>query len=186
MYAQNVMSETSIAGNDAFSNNIIEKEKKMRTIRTLICYLLAALFLLSCSKNTHHPTRYHQNRVSAEELNRLISKAGNGDKDAQFKLGDIYINGNGVPINYGEALRWYKKAALQGHADAQYSVGLMYDKGHIGIPKNNETAYVWYKLSSEQGQEDAKRNFISVENLMTTSEIERAEKEVLKLRYKIN
>lgn len=158
----------------------------MRNVSILICYLLAALFLFSCSKKTYHPTAYRQNRISAEELNRLIAQAGKGDKDSQFKLGDIYINGEGVPINYSEAMHWYKKAALQGHADAQFSVGLMYDKGHIGIPKNNENAYVWYKLSSEQGQEDAKSNFISVENLMTTSEIERAEREVAKLRDVIN
>ena len=83
-------------------------------------------------------------------------------------------------------MKWYKKAALQGHADAQFNLGLMYDKGHIGIPKNNETAYIWYKLSSEQGMEDAKRNFTSVEALMTTSEIERADSEATKLRVKIN
>ena len=127
----------------------------------------------------------HQKKISAEELSRLRTKAEQGDTVSQFKLGNIYYNGKNVPINYTEALQWYKKAALQGHADAQFNLGLMYDKGHIGIPKNNENAYIWYKFASEQGNGDAKNNFTLIESLMSTSEIERAEKEAATLRNKI-
>jgi len=158
----------------------------MRTVNGLICCLLSALIFYGCSTPAHQPTTYRQNRVSAEELNRLLAEAGKGDMESQFKLGKIHITGDGVPINYKEAFNWYEKAALQGHADAQFSLGLMYDKGHIGIPKNNERAYVWYKLSSEQGLEDAKKNFTSIENLMTTSEIERANRNLTKLRNRIS
>lgn len=115
-----------------------------------------------------------------------MASADKGDTESQFRLGNIYLNGDGVPIDYKKAFEWYEKAALRGHADAQFSLGLMYDKGHIGIPKNNVNAYAWYKLSSEQGLEDAKRNFTSVENLMTTSEIERANRKLTKLRDKIS
>jgi TPR repeat protein len=34
-----------------------------------------------------------------------------------------------VPQNYAEALRWYLKAAGQGHARAQFNVGVMYENG---------------------------------------------------------
>jgi TPR repeat protein len=157
----------------------------MRTVNIPVFYLLSALCLYSCTTHTYQPTTYQQNRVSAEELTRLLAEAGKGNMESQFELGNIYINGDGVPINYKDAFTWYEKAALQGHADAQFSLGLMYDKGHIGIPKNNENAYVWYKLASEQGLEDAQRNFTSLENLMTTSEIERANRSLTKLRDKI-
>ncbi|MBY0345945.1 MAG: SEL1-like repeat protein [Neisseriaceae bacterium] len=34
----------------------------------------------------------------------------------------MYYNGEGVEQNDAEAVRWYKKAAEQGHADAQNKV----------------------------------------------------------------
>lgn len=158
----------------------------MRKLTIIVCLLLSAVSLLGCSKKTHNPIIQHQNRLSAEELNRLLTEANQGDATAQYTLGTIYYQGESVPKNYTEALKWYTMAAEQGHADAQFSVGLMYDKGHIGVPKNNVKAYVWYKFSSEQGIEDAKSNFISIESLMTTSEIERAGKETAALRKKID
>jgi Sel1 repeat len=158
----------------------------VRKVTIIVCILLFSVSLLGCSKKTHNPIIQPQNRISTEELNRFLTKAEQGDASAQYQLGTIYYQGESVPKSYTEALRWYKKAAEQGHADAQFSLGLMYDKGHIGVPKNNGKAYIWYGLASEQGIEDAKRNFICIESLMTTSEITRAEKEAADLRKKID
>jgi len=38
----------------------------------------------------------------------------------------MYKNGKGVPQNYLKAIELYAKAADQGHASAQYNLGLMY------------------------------------------------------------
>jgi len=38
----------------------------------------------------------------------------------------MYANGQGVRHDYAEAMAWYRKAAEQGHAAAQYSLGLGY------------------------------------------------------------
>jgi len=46
--------------------------------------------------------------------------------------------------------------AEQGNIDAQWHIGLMYDKGK-GIPKDDKTAVKWYTLAAEQG--DAKAQF---------------------------
>jgi TPR repeat protein len=40
---------------------------------------------------------------------------------AQFNLGVMYSDGQGVPQNDAEAVRWYRLAAEQGHAGAQFS-----------------------------------------------------------------
>jgi TPR repeat protein len=40
-----------------------------------------------------------------------------------------------VPQDYAEAVKWYRKAADQGNAVAQYDLGVMYDKGQ-GVPQN--------------------------------------------------
>jgi len=44
---------------------------------------------------------------------RKLAKRGNAD--AQDKLGAIYANGQGVPKNYAEAVKWFRKAVEQGH-----------------------------------------------------------------------
>lgn len=41
-----------------------------------------------------------------------------GDADAQFNLGQAYKLGRGVPVDPGLAESWFRKAALQGHAQA--------------------------------------------------------------------
>ncbi len=38
---------------------------------------------------------------------------------AQYNLGDCYYNGDGVRKSYGKAVKWYRKAAEQGLAEAQ-------------------------------------------------------------------
>lgn len=45
--------------------------------------------------------------------------AAKGDADAQYNLGLIYEKGKGVPENDAVAVSWYRKAAEQGHVEAQ-------------------------------------------------------------------
>ena len=49
--------------------------------------------------------------------------AEQGDANAQYNLGNMYIYGNGVPENDTEAVKWYRLAAEQGQANAQYNLG---------------------------------------------------------------
>ncbi|GHT72265.1 hypothetical protein AGMMS49950_10680 [Endomicrobiia bacterium] len=49
----------------------------------------------------------------------LNMKAQQGDDEAQFKLGVIYLKGDGVKQDYKKAFKWYKKSAEQGNARAQ-------------------------------------------------------------------
>lgn len=41
-----------------------------------------------------------------------------GDPDAEFNLGQAYKLGRGVPTDMGQAIEWFRKAAVQGHAQA--------------------------------------------------------------------
>lgn len=56
-----------------------------------------------------------------------------------------------------EAVKWYRKAAEQGDADAQFSLALCYEKGK-GVKKDIPTAISWYEKSAAQGNEMAKSN----------------------------
>ena len=48
----------------------------------------------------------------------------------------------------------FKKAAEQGDADAQYSLGVAYENGY-GVEKNYREAVKWYEESAKQGDADA-------------------------------
>ena len=54
--------------------------------------------------------------------------AEQGDADAQYTLGVMYDNGDGVPQNYKTALKWYTLAAEQGYARAQRQVEKLQEK----------------------------------------------------------
>ncbi len=83
--------------------------------------------------------------------------ADQGYATAQYNLGVMYDNGQGVPQNYSQAIYWYKKAAEKGHASAQYNLALMYDDGQ-GVPQNYTQAVYWYKKAAEQGNASAQFN----------------------------
>ena len=54
-----------------------------------------------------------------------------------------------------EAVKWYRKAAEQGNAKAQYNLGWMYDNGR-GVVESDSEAVKWYQKAAEQGHEKAK------------------------------
>ncbi len=83
--------------------------------------------------------------------------AEQGNAYAQNNLGTMYDNGEGVPENDVEAVKWYRLAAEQGNADAQSNLGFMYANGE-GVPENDTEAVKWYRLAAEQGNATAQYN----------------------------
>ena len=83
--------------------------------------------------------------------------AEQGYATAQFNLGVMYANGEGVPEDDAEAVRWYRLAAEQGYALAQSNLGLMYANGE-GVPEDDAEAVRWYRLAAEQGYALAQSN----------------------------
>ena len=66
--------------------------------------------------------------------------------DAQYNLGSMYRNGEGVAQDYGEAAQWFTRAAEEGHAHAQRNLAWMYQEGK-GVPKDPVKAQMWYERS---------------------------------------
>ncbi len=80
--------------------------------------------------------------------------AEQGDANAQFNLGLMYKNGQGVPQDYKKAVVWFRQAAGQGNASAQFGLGTMYYIGQ-GVPQDYKEAVVWYRQAAEQGNAKA-------------------------------
>ena len=83
--------------------------------------------------------------------------AQQGDAEAQFNLGVMYKNGDGVTQDYEKAVEWYQKAADQGYASAQFNLGVMYKNGD-GVTQDYEKAVEWYQKAAQQGDAQAQFN----------------------------
>ena len=68
-----------------------------------------------------------------------------------------------------------KKAAEQGHADAQYNLGVMYDVG-VGVLEDDIQAYAWISIAAAQGLENVKNIKEGLTGKMTRAEIAEAQK----------
>jgi TPR repeat protein len=78
--------------------------------------------------------------------------AERGDAVAQYSLGLMYYHGRGVPQDFSETVKWYRKAAEQGDPAASYSIGFIYDSGE-GVPQDKAEALKWYSRAAEQTEE---------------------------------
>jgi len=84
----------------------------------------------------------------------LTPLAEQGYISAQYNLGLMYSNGEGVWRNKKTAVKWYTLAAEQGLAAAQFRLGEMYQHGR-GVSRNTKTMFKWYTLAAEQGHAKA-------------------------------
>ena len=79
--------------------------------------------------------------------------ANKGFAGAQFGLGVMYANGDGVPPDYGAALSWFRKAADKGYPPAQFELGRLYVNGH-GVAKDYAVALSWFRKAADQSYAD--------------------------------
>ena len=86
------------------------------------------------------------------------AKAEKGDAQAQHFLGTFYYLGRGEKQsdlqNYLDAAKWYRKAAEQGIAEAQFIVAVHYHTGDLGETNLVEAAK-WYRKAAEQNYVNA-------------------------------
>lgn len=75
-------------------------------------------------------------------------KAEKGDVIAQDAMGVRYATGDGVRQSCFEAARWFRRAAEQGDATAQYHLALYY---YDGDRIDYKQAASWYRKAAEQG-----------------------------------
>ncbi len=100
----------------------------------------------------------------------------------------MYERGQGVPQDYTEAVKWYRKAAEQSYAKAQSMLGVTYSKG-LGVPQDYAQAHMWYNLAAStsppgKDRDRAVKNRDIVAKRMTPAQISEAEKLAREWRQK--
>ena len=91
-----------------------------------LAFLLIALVVLA---------GFQPGPAKTQDIEQLRMAAEQGHAVAQYFLGTMYSNGEGMPQDYQEAVSWYRKAAEQGDAGAQYNLGNMYNNSE-GVPQD--------------------------------------------------
>ena len=140
--------------------------KANRLVFTLLLLLSVAVFQLPAQQSEEDRKLLAEIRVQAEK----------GDAQSQSDLGRAFYFGNlGVAEDHAEAVKWYRKAAEQNLALAQYNLGLCYVNGD-GVAKNYVEGYKWWRLAAAQRQENAKEAMTVLENVMSREQIAEGQK----------
>src|SRR6266699_7071302 len=114
--------------------------KADRSIFTVLLLVTAAVFQLPAQQNEA------DRKVPAE----IRAGADKGDAKAQYELGRAFFSGTlGVAKDKAEAVKWFRKAAEQNVADAQFSLGACYANGQ-GVTKDDAEAVKWFRKAAEQ------------------------------------
>ena len=114
--------------------------------------LLTTYNRMSSLDITHSASDVGAGNVS--DIEALHISAEQGDAKAQNNLGSAYYNGQNVQQDYGEAVKWWRRAGWQGVAEAQNSLGNAYYNGE-GVPKNYAGAVQWWRQAAKQGHAEA-------------------------------
>ena len=95
--------------------------------------------------------RAYEQKDYATAFKEFTPLAEKGNAGAQFILGKMYWDGQGVLKDPDQAIKWFKLSAAQGNADAQFYLGSFYLLPHRDIAEGVK----WLRLSAEQGNQDA-------------------------------
>ena len=76
---------------------------------------------------------------------------------AQSRIADVYAFEIMTETAWKKAAHWYKRAAEQHYAPAQFNYGVLYEHGR-GVPKNMQTAISWWQKAANQGYPFAQHN----------------------------
>jgi len=152
-----ITDQTDYASNDIVPQKLEKtvniSAKRAGIIKKGIIFVVCLFLILGSGLSifiAQYPSSIHSLRV----------KAMLGSAEAQFNLGNKYDDGQGVPQDFAEAVKWYRMAADQGYAGAQVMLGflgVMYEKGQ-GVPQDDAEAVKRGRKAAEQGDAGAQNN----------------------------
>ena len=123
--------------------------------------------------------RFPEESFWPDDLKALLRDAESGDMEAQYRLGTFYSDRakrQSVVVSGFLAAKWFRRAALQGHADAQFLLAKAYKAGYHPFVKGQvrasrrEEEYIkaecdrWLRKSAASGNMYAQWTLAEEEN----------------------
>lgn len=90
-------------------------------------------------------------------VTELRRYAEEGDSAAAFELAERHMEGDGVPLDHGEARRWFQRAADAGVVDAWFRLGKLHHDG-LGVPQDYAQAFALFSEAAKRGVPEAQHN----------------------------
>lgn len=100
----------------------------------------------------------YNNKQYSKALAEWYPLAKDNDAKAEYYMGVMYINGQGLPLDLKEGVIWLQQSANRGYADAQYELGQMYISGQ-GVKQNLDQGARWLLTAARRGHAGAQFNF---------------------------
>jgi TPR repeat protein len=97
-----------------------------------------------------YPVSMHETVSLSFEGGDICKNHLNQSVIAQYALAAFYRQGDFIPQNYSEALKWYLKASENGFPLAHYDLGTMYYNGN-GVTQSYETAAGYFRKAADRG-----------------------------------
>lgn len=167
--------EQSVKNDNELVAQLVEKEKELKAQRrlhdkeiacreALLDELKGKITKLNDAAKKHDETLKQQAFIKCCKCGKFVSyaeltkhKSGFICSVCKTKLDEGEAHrayAKGVKLyrewKYAEALKWYKKAAEQGYAEAQFKLGAMYRDGY-GVAQDYLDTVKWFTLAAEQG-----------------------------------
>ncbi len=92
----------------------------------------------------------------ARAVQCLAQAAAQGDNYARVILGDMLLEGNGVPVDWRAGTEWIRASARTGFAPAQFRLGILYLVGGASTPRNDVESLAWFIVAAEAGSKSAR------------------------------
>ena len=133
-------------GNPQYAPSKISEQERSQIRKALEAYNNASTAELLEKNNPSKAAMF--NRRAFKLFSPLAEQ---GIPYAQYIIGMMHGSGRGTAQDYVKAIEWYRKAAEQGNADAQSSLGRILRYGKEGVPQDYVEAAPWLLKASEQG-----------------------------------
>ncbi len=121
----------------------------MRSISCFLALLLVITVVPATADFASGLTAYQKGDF-ASALKEWRPLAEKGDSRAQYNLGLMYYDGQGVPQDYAQAANWFERSAQQDYVKAQHNLGAMYGAGK-GVKRDHVVAYKWLNVCAAKG-----------------------------------
>jgi TPR repeat protein len=125
--------------------------------------------LLLCALLAVTPRTVALGEQTPPTMRQALGPALNGNINAQFSLGFAYEKGLGGKKDFKQAVRWYEKAANQGHAEAQYRLAAILEEGRPQVKADVANALSWYEESARNGFKSAKQRLAVMTSAQSAS-----------------
>lgn len=128
----------------------------MKNSRWILCGLFSLFALLASSQNSdaEKGIQLYEQKKYQSALPYLQRAAKAGNVEVLSCLGEMYLFGQGVVVDYTSALNMYRRGAEKDDAECLIGMGMLYHNG-CGVEKDLTKAFMYMKKAADMGSDGA-------------------------------